>query len=206
MKQKSERARAARGRQTSQQKTKQEPLIRSTWESRDRIASDTGYDTVDKRIRRDTQLEDEGSTQQLARYVHELDTESDRLKELSLGVITASQQGTRNTGDNSHSDKSQDTTVTPHHSRTSHTFHGNESPPLSSQRHFSLLNTLSPPVHSGQTRRSILREEQVPSSQLTDNVPPLAHVTTPTVPAPIDTNSLNAFQWQIQKDREDKLE
>ena len=48
MKQKSERARAARGRQASQQKTKQEPLIRSTWEPRDRIASDTGYDTVDK--------------------------------------------------------------------------------------------------------------------------------------------------------------
>ena len=59
MKQKSEKARAARGRQTSQQKTKQEPLIRSTWEPRDRIASDTGYDTVDKRIRRDTQLEDD---------------------------------------------------------------------------------------------------------------------------------------------------
>ena len=206
MKQKSERARTARGRQTGQQKTKQEPLIRSTWESRDRIVLDTGYDTVDKRTLRDTQLDLEGSTLQLARYVHELDTESDRLKELNLGVIKASQDGSRNTGDNFHSDKSQETTDTPHHSQTSHSFHGNESPPLTSQRHFSALNTLSPPVHSSQTRRSILTEQQVPPLQLTDNAPPSAHVTTPTVPAPIDTNLNAFFQWQIQKDREDRLE
>ena len=212
MRQKSEKTRAVRGRQTGQQKTKQEPLIRSTRESRDGIVSDTGYDTVDKRTLRNTQLDLEGSTQQLARYVHELDAESDRLMQLNLGVAKTSQDMLRNTGDkfhsdNFHSDKSQDTPATPHVSRISHSFHGNESPPLTSQRHFSVLNTLSPPVHSSQTRRPILTEQQALPLQLTEDVPPPAHVTAPNVPAPIDTNSLNAFfQWQIQKDREDRLE
>ena len=201
--QKSGRTRAAGGRQTSQQHSLQKPLARLTREGRDRITSETGYDSVDRGIRHENQME-ENSTQQLARYVNELDTETDRLKELGLGAAAiTSQDLTR-----SQSDNPQDMTVTPQASRMSHTFHRADSPVPSSQRHFSVVNTLSPPVLSSQTRQPTLMGEQQQPPRSSDNVSPRpAHDIPPPIPGPIDTNTLNAFfQWQIQKDRDDRQE
>ena len=206
--QKPGRSRAAGGRQTNQHPSR-----------REQITSDTGYDSTNKGVAqtRKNKMEDE-SREKLANYIQETIKDAATLTDLGmLASPTASQNLTLGQDEDSH-----DLSLLPHTDGVLHNSHIDTPPITTSQRHFGVVNTLSPPVRSSQTRLSQLTTSRLdqangqghtlPTSRdfppTLGILPPVGHdMGVPTVPPPMDTGALNAFfQWQIQKDREDRRE
>ena len=135
--QKSSRARAAGGRQTTQQPSR-----------REHITSDTGYDSNNKGIvqTRKNKMEDE-SREKLANYIQETIKDAATLTDLGmLASHNTSQNLTLGQDEDAH-----DLLLSPHTDEALHNSHIDTPPITTSQRHFGVVNTLSPPVHNSQT-------------------------------------------------------
>ena len=161
---------------------------------------------------------EEESCEKLANYIQETIKDAATLTDLGmLSSPTASQNLTLGQDEDSH-----DLSLSPHTDGALHNSHTDTPPITTSQRHFGVVNTLSPPVRTSQNRLPQLttsRPDQtnghghtLPTSRdfppTFGTLPPVGHdMGVPTVPPPMDTGALNAFfQWQIQKDREDRRE